>query len=48
MQNEQQQDPNSELTVHRLSRWQDKQGRLFVVYGFGYGVDPVKPHLGRW
>lgn len=37
-----------ELDVHRLSRWQDKDGRLFVVYGFGYGTDPAKPHHGNF
>ena len=39
--------PNiDELAVHRLSRWQDHDGRLFVVYGFGYGTDPALPHHG--
>lgn len=35
-----------ELDIHRLQRWMDKERRLFVVYDFGYGTDPAKPHLG--
>ena len=35
-----------ELMVKRYQRWTDTDGRLFVVYGFWYGPNISKLHLG--